>query len=114
MYHSRKYGLNESFFDNWSSNMAYILGFWFADGYMRHEKSYRIAFSSKDEEILIKIRNCFKSANIIKSRKSDDCKDLIIFSKRLYEKLVELGGKRRKSRDIVLPKVPPDYIADFI
>jgi len=32
----RRYLLNEKFFDKWSSEMAYILGFWFADGYMRH------------------------------------------------------------------------------
>lgn len=114
MHHSRKYKVNEKFFDNWSSEMSYILGFWFADGYMRHEKSYRISFSSNDSEILFKIRKSFNSNNLVKDKKTDDNKDLIIFSKKLYFRLAELGGKRAKSRDIIFPKVPPAYLADFI
>ena len=50
--YSRKYDINEDFFDVWSSKMAYVLGFWFADGYMRIEKSYRILFCSNDKQIL--------------------------------------------------------------
>lgn len=94
--------------------MAYVLGFWFADGYMRHEKSYRIAFTSNDKEILIKIRESLNSSNLIKDKKSDDSKDLIIFSKKLYNRLAQLGGKRAKSRVMVFPEVPTDYLPDFI
>ena len=94
--------------------MAYVLGFWFADGYMRHEKSYRIVFTSNDDEILFKIRQSLSSNNLIKSKKSDDSKDLIIFSKRLYDGLLKLGGKRAKSRSIVFPKIPDEYLSDFI
>ena len=94
--------------------MAYILGFWFADGYMRHEKSYRIVFTSNDMEILLKIRRSFSSRNLIQYKKSDNSKNLIIFSKKLYCRLVELGGKRRKSRTIVFPKVPHIFLPDFI
>lgn len=94
--------------------MAYVLGFWFADGYMRHEKSYRITFCSNDTEILLKIRKSLSSNNLIKEKKTDDSRDLIIFSKRLYCRLTELGGKRAKSRTIVFPKVPTKYLPDFI
>jgi len=110
----RKYLLNEKFFDNWSSTMAYILGFWFADGYMRHEKSYRIVFSSNNYNILDLIRKCLNSNNRIVSQNRDKSKDLIIFSKKLYYKLLELGGKRCKSRTVLFPDIPNKFLPDFI
>jgi hypothetical protein len=116
MYHIRKYTLNEEFFNNWSSGMAYVLGFWFADGYMRHEKSYRIVFTSNDIDILLDIRKYLGSNHSFRDKKSarDESKDLIIFSKKLYEKLIELGGQRRKSKVIVFPNVPEKFLPDFI
>ena len=33
----RKYDVNHNFFKEWSSDMAYILGFWFADGCICHQ-----------------------------------------------------------------------------
>ena len=56
IHHARKYTLNQAFFSKWSPKMAYVLGFWYADGYMRHEKSYRVLFFSVDKTILKKIR----------------------------------------------------------
>ena len=94
--------------------MAYVLGFWFADGYMRHEKSYRISFCSNDYDILDLIRKCFVSNHNICFEKKDDSKNLIIFSKKLYLKLLELGGKRRKSKTIIFPEVPDKFLSDFI
>lgn len=110
----RKYFVNENFFDEWTPKMAYVLGFWFADGYMRHEKSYRINFCSNDYDILVLIRNCLGSNHNIVSQKKDDSKDLIIFSKKLYLKVSELGGKRHKSRTIIFPEVPDKFLPDFI
>lgn len=53
----RKYYFNEQFFLNWSPEMAYVLGYWFADGYMTSDKSYRVAFFSIDESHLQQIAN---------------------------------------------------------
>ncbi len=94
--------------------MAYVLGFWFADGYMRHEKSYRISFCSKDIEILYSIRSCLESNHKIIFEKKDESKNLIIFSKRLYLKLLELGGIRCKSRKMIFPLIPDKFLPDFI
>ena len=63
--HKRKYRINEDFFDQWSPEMAYVLGFWFADGYMRHERSYRIVFCSTDNSLLLKIRSVMGSNHLI-------------------------------------------------
>lgn len=110
----RKYFVNESFFDDWSPKMAYVLGFWFADGYMRHERSYRISFCSNDYSSLTSIRNCLSSNHNIINQKKDKSRDLIIFSKKLYFKLLELGGKRRKSTTVKFPYVPEQFLSDFI
>jgi len=94
--------------------MAYVLGFWFADGYMRHEKSYRIVFSSNDADILLKIRECLNcDYPLYRGKNRKDCQ-LIIFSKRMYFKLLGLGGKRCKSKTMNFPQVPQKYLADFV
>ena len=112
-YHSRKYGINEFFFDKWTPKMAYVLGFWFADGYMRKEKSYRITFSSKDEEILLQIRNAMKSTHPIRIDR-EEYYHISLCSKHLYEALVKLGGHRKKSKTISFPSIPNILLRDFI
>ena len=113
-YHSRRYDLNEKFFDSWSSTMAYVLGFWFADGYMRTEKSYRIQFSSCDHDILEAIKLAMSSTHPIRKSKKDNTWELILFSKHLFKALQKRGGLRRKSRVVTFPKIPPRYLRDFI
>lgn len=113
-YHSRIYDLDETFFCDWTSTMAYVLGFWFADGYMRREKSYRILFSSNDKQILEAIREAMKSSHPIRKSKKDESFNISFHSKRLYEDLKSLGGMRCKSRLMTFPKVPAKYIRDFI
>ncbi len=110
----RKYLLNEKFFDKWSPEMAYILGFWFADGYMRHEKSYRVVFSSRDYQLLIRIKKSLSSNHPIYQRGNNIEYQLIIYSKKVYFRLLNLGGRRRKSKIIKFPNVPHNYLADFI
>jgi len=110
----RKYSLNDSFFDKWSPEMAYILGFWFADGYMRHEKSYRIVFSSKDYNLLEKIKECLKSDYKIYKRKNGTEYQLVIYSKKMYKRLLSLGGERCKSKKIAFPEIPNPFLKDFI
>lgn len=113
-YHSRKYRINEDFFCEWGPIMAYVLGFWFADGYMRKEKSYRISFSGKDENILIKIRQALDSNHPVRLIHKDDCYFISFCSKKLYQDLTKSGGLRRKSKTISFPAVPKEFLPDFI
>ena len=113
-YHSRIYHLNEEFFEQWSPTMAYVLGFWFADGYMRKEKSYRVVVVSNDTQILMAIRNGMESNHPIKKSKADQSSSIVFHSKRLYEGLTLRGGIRCKSRFIQFPVVPQEYIRDFV
>lgn len=94
--------------------MAYVLGFWFADGYMRKEKSYRIVFSGKDEDILIKIREALDSNHPIRLNSRDNCYFISFCSRKLYEDLTKLGGLRCKSKVINFPKVFKKFLPDFI
>lgn len=94
--------------------MAYVLGFWFADGYMRHDRSYRIVITSNDRKILIDIKRVMKSSHPLRRRRDDDSWTLAIHSKHLYMKLTQLGGLRRKSRIITFPSVPQKFLRDFI
>ncbi|MFL8936660.1 LAGLIDADG family homing endonuclease [Rossellomorea oryzaecorticis] len=53
---NRKYTVNEHYFKTWSNNMAYILGFFAADGNIS-SRTQLVTFSQKDKSILEQIRN---------------------------------------------------------
>ena len=95
--------------------MAYVLGFWFADGYMRKEKSYRIAISGNDKEILEKICLAMNSNHPIRlTAQKSNCYFVSFCSKKLFNDLTGLGGLRKKSRIIEFPKIPNKFLPDFI
>lgn len=109
--------MDEDFFESWSPVMAYVLGFWFADGYMRKEKSYRVTFTSQDKESLIKIRGALGSNHPItpySKSKENKCYFISFCSKKLYNDLLSLGGVRGKSKIIEFPNVPKSFLPDFI
>ena len=95
-----------------------MLGFWFADGYMSIEKSYRVVIVCGDKSILRQIRSAFSSSHPLKKRKEKGSYaptwSLSLCSKYLYEQLQSLGGTRRKSLTLRWPKVPANYLADFV
>lgn len=111
-YHSRKHYLNEGIFSNWSAPMAYVLGFWFADGTMMHIKSYRIRFSSKDIDHLEIIKKTLSSGSPVYVDSSGPI--FAIHSKQVCENLVRLGGTPNKSNTMTFPEILGEFIADFI
>lgn len=111
---SRYYNINEDYFKTWSRNMAYILGFWFADGCIYRGQMFDITVHKKDKYILKKFAEELQFEG-----KLYDCVDRqasrINFScKVVYDDIVALGGKECKSLDIVFPDVPKEYLPDFI
>lgn len=52
---SRKWNINQDFFKTWSSDMAYIFGFWCADGCIYGGKMFDITIHNKDKYILKRI-----------------------------------------------------------
>jgi len=111
---------NENFFKKWSPEMAYVLGFFAADGCMIMNKrgSHFIEFHITDRDILAKIRKLLNSENKIAARnrnaKWKTVHRLQIGSKMMFEDLAALGMTPRKSNTLKFPRVPKKYFSHFV
>ncbi len=111
---------NEDFFKKWSSEMAYVLGFFAADGNMSlHSNGGRyIEFTSCDNELIKKVRQLMNSNHKISSRvRSVEHKTayrIQIGSAVFYKDLISLGMTPHKSLTIKFPKIPTNYLSDFV
>lgn len=117
-----KYGVNEMFFDHWNPIMAYTLGFWFADGSLEDASYIRgkyIRVTSTDKEIIKSIKKWLAS----------DHKIIVVFphypnhkirymlrigSHKLYDSLQNHGLYPNKSLTIRFPKIPREFLMDFV
>ncbi len=107
--------VNHNFFKIWTPEMAYVLGFWFADGYISKgtNHTYLVGFVSKDYEHLCKIRDLMASKHKIRV-KTDGSYELIIGSKICWWDLQQLGGQSAKSLVIRMPQVPSEHVRHFV
>ena len=112
--------VNKDFFKKWSYEMAYILGFLFADGNIIFTKrgTWFWSLQITDKEILEDIKSAIDSSHNISERKNiQNHKRLYrlqIGSKEMCGDLLKLGLTERKSKTIIFPKVPKKYFADFL
>jgi len=106
--------VNRQFFSAWNPDMAYVFGFWFADGWMSQpDKDLCITFTSADLEHLQTIQSLMESEHKIYSR-IGKCYDLTIGSKQLWHDLYRLGGTPAKSLVAEMPTVPKEYLRHFV
>lgn len=115
----QKHTVNENYFNEWSSEMAYILGYIFADGNVAWDdnKGYHtltITASEKDKEHLETIRKIFDSTKPLTYGKSTKSYRLIVNSRVICKRLMKLGVIPRKSLIIKFPKISNSYLRDFI
>jgi hypothetical protein len=63
---------NTDFFKTWSTDMAYILGFMYADGNITETKrgTHFVAIYTADRDILVLMKHCFQSEHKISEIKS--------------------------------------------
>lgn len=96
--------------------MAYVLGYWFADGGMRARElaGPEVYFVSNDREHLETIAEVIGAGNIHQVSRFRQGYRLNINRKEVYEDIVSLGGMEQKSVYAAWPYVPPEYLADFI
>lgn len=117
---------NVSYFKTWSKDMAYVLGFLFADGCVnRAMTAVTICLASRDEAVLRFIKEQLSARYEIvrkdgridprtgRMNRPQSCLNLT--SKRLCESLVGLGMKPRKTyNDDPFPDVPDVFAGDFV
>lgn len=100
--------------------MAYILGFFAADGYITITKrgGYYWCIQITDKELLEKIKVTIKSDHKISERFNGINKRNIyrlqVGSVEMCKDLRRLGFLERKTKNILIPEVPQDLFRDFV
>lgn len=107
----RKYDINHDYFKTWSSNMAYVLGLWFADGNIHHNV-FTIVLHKDDSYLLQSILDDMSATYNVKFY--DNMSSLTVTSPTFIEDVKKLGGKERKSWDVKFPLIPKQYMPDFM
>jgi len=111
-----KYALDDSFFDTWTPETAYVLGVFATDG---NVVKYRVQLNSVDLELVQKVRNFMGRNYPIReisprgfSRKTQY--SLSISSVKLSRKLTELGVGPAKSLTLTFPEIPEECVRHFL
>lgn len=111
---ARKYHINQDYFKTWSNNMAYILGLWYADGCIYGGKMFDITLHAKDKYILKQIAKELEYKGNFYDYVDRQAARLNFSCVVIYNDIIALGGTERKSLTIDFPKVPEEYLPDFI
>lgn len=110
----RKYNINQDYFKTWSNNMAYILGLWYADGCIYNNKMFDITLHKKDKYILKKVAEELQYEGPLYDYVDRQAARINFSCKVIYEDIVALGGMENKSLTLNFPKIPKEYLPDFI
>lgn len=112
--------VNKDFFKQWTPEMAYVLGFFAADGYLTLTKRGTDYWNIQitDRDILEKIKLCIQAEHKISVRlrtgNESTLYRLQIGSKEMCTDLYKLGMTERKTKSMSLPHVPDEYLPDFV
>lgn len=114
--------INQEFFKEWSPNMAYVLGFFVADGCLaiskgRKSNPYTFTITSKDIELLYKIKKALGSEYKIskKSGSSNSVAYQIQFRNLvIVNDLMNIGIYPRKTYHLDPVRIPKEYFPDFV
>ena len=116
-----KGGINVDFFKTWTPEMAYVLGYFSADGgmFINSGGSKYIQFVSVDYGLLEKVKRVMASKHKIYLRKKyentwKDAYYLEIGSKEIYQDLLNLGFMPKKENRMKLLHIPKKYFNPFI
>jgi intein-encoded DNA endonuclease-like protein len=110
----RQYSLNEHYFKTWTNNMAYILGFFVADGTIYRDMQ-TVSFSQKEPNILEAIKKEVGSNQPLYQNKCTGVYLLNLHSKIMKNDLMQLHGiMPNKSNDVEFPFVPDEYMSHFV
>ena len=112
---------NHDFFKQWSADMAYVLGYFAADGSMikNNRGAHFIEFNSTDKYLISVVRKLLDSNHKISTRISHkkewkNIYRLQIGSKVLFDDITKFGFHQNKSLTMRFPDIPPSFVGDFI
>lgn len=117
---NKKYTCNKNFFDDWSPEMAWVLGLLFADGNITKRKSgsYTCRLHSTDIGLLEQVRSLTDSTRPISSQakgRKNPLYCLIVAQAKVSKILVsQYGMHPNKSRTIEWPNPPQDMSRHFM
>ncbi len=112
--------VNKDFFKKWSQDMAYVLGFLAADGYITVNKrgGQFWCASITDKKLLKEIKRVIDSEHKITLRKGKgNIKDqyrIQIGSIEMCNDLRRLGFDERKTKRLIMPSVPKKFFPWFV
>lgn len=115
--------VNKDFFKKWTLEMAYVLGFFAADGYMTVNKrgGQFWCIQITDKKLLESIKKSTESDHKISIRKANKNKPnestiyrLQIGSIEMCDDLRKLGFSECKTKNLALPSIPQKYLCDFV
>lgn len=114
-----KYRLNQSFFEKWTNQMAYVLGFITADGNVcKTGNSHMIQIACDDKDVITKIKTVLSSNSPIKLRQRANKKisyQIRFSDKKIYYDLYKLGIKPNKSLTVQPPKnIPKKLVNHYV
>jgi hypothetical protein len=106
------------FFRVWTPEMAYVLGLWWADGYMYIKPStsaHEVRIASNDVDHLLVVAQAVGGKFDLRKVSQKANTYVISFcSKEMYQDILAHGGTPRKSRTIGFPDVPPELLPHFV
>ena len=111
---ARKYAINQDYFKTWSHNMAYVLGFWFADGCIYGGRLFDITIHKKDKYLLKMIAQELAYEGQIQDYVDKQACRINFSCKEIYNDIIKLGGIENKSLNLIFPEVPKKYMPDFL
>lgn len=112
--------INYNFFDKWTEQSSYIMGFIVADGYLyldygpKNSTSLQIDIASQDRDILEKITNVMEYKGTIKNNRSSS--RIFIANRKIIMDLINKGvSPTDKTNTASWPfNIPEEYVRHFI
>jgi hypothetical protein len=102
----------------WTPEMAYVLGYWWADGCMRIKRNtgaHEIEIASNDVDHLQTIAAAIGGNYSLRKVSATGNTYAVSFcSKEMYYDVLTLGGTPSKSRTIGFPPIPSELLAHFV
>jgi hypothetical protein len=111
-----KFNLNTNYFKTWSIEMAYLLGFFCADGHLATSRNlFIIQLHKKDQYILENFMKFMEYGGVIYDYGKRTTVSLSIYSKEITKDLMNFGLTRHKSQELRwIEQIPEEYISHFI